>query len=72
MDSENMSGFILDVLDELSKRNSEAHADMLNNKGDMFCSGRALAYQEVMEIINNRLDIYELSKFNDMLEETRR
>ena len=56
-----MKAFIADVIDELVKRCDEAQAQMEESPGDSFTSGRALAYQEIEEIVKNRMDIYRIS-----------
>ena len=59
--NENLLAFIADVCSELTERNEEAQKERAEHPSDMFNSGRALAYQEIVEIINNRLDIYEIT-----------
>ncbi len=61
MEVENMKAFIADVVDELIKRCDEAQAQMEESPDDSFTSGRALAYQEIEEIVKNRMDIYRIS-----------
>ena len=52
-----MKFFIADFFEEISKR-KEANADMKKDGSDLFVSGRALAYNEILEILQNRLDVY--------------
>ena len=53
-----MKYFISDLISEISERKKEADKDMHEDSSDLFFSGRALAYNEVLEIIQNRLEIY--------------
>lgn len=53
-----MEFFIADFFEEISKRKKEADADMKKDGSDLFVSGRALAYNEILEILQNRLDVY--------------
>lgn len=53
-----MKFFIADFFEEISKRKKEADADMKKDGSDLFVSGRALAYNEILEILQNRLDVY--------------
>ena len=64
MDTENMKAFISDVVTELDKRQEEAMADMKAAPGDTFASGRALAYQEIAEIVKTRMDVYRIDDEN--------
>ncbi len=60
MEVENLKAFIADVVDELVKRSDEAQAEMQESPDDSFTSGRALAYQEIEEIVKTRLDVYHI------------
>lgn len=44
----------------VSERYEEAQKEYAEQRDDLFKSGRSLAYQEVFEIINNRLNIHEI------------
>jgi len=55
-----MEAFILDVISSISERYDEAEKESENNRKDLFNSGRALAYYEVKEIIESRLEIYDI------------
>jgi hypothetical protein len=61
MNDENLKAFISDIVTEINNRYSESQEEMKNNHNDLFISGRSLAYQEVYEIIKNRLDIYDIT-----------
>lgn len=50
--------FMADVFDEIQKRYNESQKEMSERQGDLLVSGRALAYNEIYEIIKNRMDIY--------------
>ena len=56
--------FIEDVYSVVTERHEEAQKEMKEQQDDLFKSGRALAYQEVFEIINTRLNIHEI-KINE-------
>ncbi len=60
METSNEKIFIEDILDEIMKRHCESQRQMKANPNDAFNVGRALAFQEVKEIIENRLEIYEV------------
>lgn len=53
--------FVADVLDEIQKRYTESQKEMKESQSDLFISGRALAYNEVYEIIKNRMNIYGIT-----------
>ena len=61
MDIANMEAFIYDIINVIQERYEEAQNEFNENKGDAFISGRSLAYQEVFEIIKNRIDIYDIN-----------
>lgn len=53
-----LENFISDVVGTMSERHDESQKEMLENPKDLFNSGRALAYQEIYEIIESRLKTY--------------
>lgn len=54
--------FITDTIATILERYEEAEQESKDSPEDSFKSGRALAYQEVKEIIENRLAIYEITE----------
>jgi len=54
--------FIADTMAEILERYEEADQESKDSPKDLFKSGRALAYQEMKEIIDNRLAIYEITE----------
>lgn len=61
MTVKNTNAFIDDVVSEIKNRCEEAQSDMKSSPDDSFSSGRALAYQEMFEIIKSRLKIYGIN-----------
>lgn len=55
--------FIADVIDEIKKRYDESQNQMKLDPKDKFIEGRALAFQEIKEIIENRIEIYGIDDF---------
>ncbi|MCR5122770.1 MAG: hypothetical protein K6B74_10155 [Ruminococcus sp.] len=55
---EDLENFISDVVETMTERHDESQKEMLENPKDLFNSGRALAYQEIYEIIESRLKTY--------------
>ncbi|MBQ8688017.1 MAG: transposase [Ruminococcus sp.] len=62
---EMLKAFIVDFMSEITERKAEAETEMREERSDLFKSGRALAYNEVFEILQNRLDIYDIKIEND-------
>ncbi len=56
----NLEFFVTDFMSVIAERFSESQKEMRDNPNDKFISGRALAYQEVYEIIQNRVEIYDI------------
>lgn len=56
----NLENFISDVVSTMKERYDESQEEMLNDPKDQFNSGRALAYQEIYDIIATRLKTYEI------------
>lgn len=56
----NLENFISDVVSTMKEQYDESQEEMLNDPKDQFNSGRALAYQEIYDIIATRLKIYEI------------
>ena len=44
----------------MNERHDESQKEMLKDPKDLFNSGRALAYQEIYEIIESRLKTYDV------------
>ncbi|MEE5993247.1 MAG: hypothetical protein V3G42_08400 [Oscillospiraceae bacterium] len=57
-----MKFFITDTIATTLERYEEAEQESKDFPEDLFKSGKALAYQEVKEIIENRLAIYEITE----------
>ncbi len=66
---ESMIAFISDFIGEISDRKAEADEELKKDYSDLFCSGRAMAYNEVYEILQSRLDIHGIEIQNGMIEE---
>jgi len=56
----NTKAFTDDVIAEIKNRCEEAQSKMKSAPNDSFSSGRALAYQEMLEIIEARMKIYDI------------
>lgn len=61
MSDKSIEYFVADVFDEVQKRYKESQIEMVEHKDDAFISGRALAYHELYEIIQNRMKIYGIA-----------
>lgn len=62
---ENAGAFADDIITEIQERCKLAQTEMKASPDDAFMSGRALAYQEMLEIIQSRRKIYGLSEYDD-------
>ena len=60
MDNNTLQIFISDVVSEITQKRDEAQQEMKNNSGDSFASGRALALEEVFELIQTRMKVYDV------------
>ena len=47
------------VLETLEERSAEANSALEENREDAFAAGRALAFVEALEIVKNRMFIFE-------------
>ena len=59
-----LENFISDVVATMNERHDESQKEMLENPKDLFNSGRALAYQEIYDIIESRLKTYGVTLDN--------
>lgn len=57
--------FVDDVYSEIKARFEQTQKEMFDSKSDDFISGRALAYHEVLEIIQSRMKTYNISPSKD-------
>ena len=55
MTKHDLENFVSDVVATMNERHDESQKEMLKDPKDLFNSGRALAYQEIYEIIDGLL-----------------
>ena len=60
MTKHDLENFVSDVVATMNERHDESQKEMLKDPKDLFNSGRALAYQEIYEIIESRLKTYDV------------
>ena len=60
MDNNVLQVFISDVITEITQKRDEAQQEMKNHSDDSFASGRALALEEVFELIQTRMKVYDV------------
>lgn len=54
-----------DIISEINNKHSESQQEMKNALNDEFISGRALAYQEIYEMIQTRAKVYGIKISED-------
>lgn len=65
MDNANLQVFISDVVSEITQKKNESQQAMDDNSSDDFVIGRALAYEEVYELIQARISVYGITLNDD-------
>ena len=60
MDNNTLQAFISDVISEVSQKHKESQTEMQKNPNDSFVCGRALAFEEMIELIQTRMKVYEV------------
>lgn len=64
--AESMAAFISDFIGEIASRKAEADEELKKDYSDLFCSGRSMAYNEVYEILQSRLNIHGIEIQSDV------
>ena len=62
MDINTLQAFISDVVSEVTQKNKESQIEMQKNPNDAFICGRALAIEEITELVQARMKIYDIEK----------
>lgn len=60
MDDNTIQTFISDVISEINQKHKESQTEMQKNPNDSFVCGRALAFEEMIELIQTRMKVYEI------------
>ncbi len=61
MDDNTLQTFLSDVISEVNQKHIESQKEMQNNPNDSFVCGRALAFEEMVESIQTRMKVYDIT-----------